>query len=134
MLNEKYQITTKGKNAKVTIVIFTFLVILIPTVFWILDFSFKPENLKFFFGILIVGFEIVTFYSLLRYFLKTQKALENKDLIDKNLFQTQKIEALGTLAGGIVHDFNNVLMGMQGYFSLLDIDLQDLIKQNPEYK
>ena len=43
---------------------------------------------------------------------------ENRKLL-KQLQNTQKMEALGTLAGGIAHDFNNLLMGIQGRISLL---------------
>ncbi len=43
--------------------------------------------------------------------------------IDRRLQQTQKFEAIGTLAGGIAHDFNNLLMGIQGRASLMTADL-----------
>lgn len=44
--------------------------------------------------------------------------------MEAQLQQSQKFEAIGTLAGGIAHDFNNLLMGIQGRTSLLAVDLK----------
>lgn len=46
--------------------------------------------------------------------------LERKD---SQLRQAQKMETVGTLAGGLAHDFNNVLGGMTGAVSLIKHDL-----------
>jgi PAS domain S-box-containing protein len=53
--------------------------------------------------------------------------------VEQQLLQAQKMEALGTLAGGVAHDMNNILMGVLGTASLMeatkkedDPDLQDV--------
>ena len=51
--------------------------------------------------------------------------------IEAQLFNSQKMEAIGTLAGGIAHDFNNILMGIQGYISLMLLNIETI---HPEFE
>ena len=57
--------------------------------------------------------------------IREQKKLETQ------IHQAQKMEAIGTLAGGIAHDYNNLLMGILGNTSLMAFDLRS---DHPHYE
>jgi len=54
----------------------------------------------------------------------------NKEM-ERQLQQAQKMEAIGVLAGGVAHNFNNMLMGIMGHVSAM---LMDKTAPDPDYE
>jgi PAS domain S-box-containing protein len=51
------------------------------------------------------------------------QAEKERERLEQHLQQIQKLESIGKLAGGIAHNFNNMLMGIQGNISLINLDI-----------
>jgi two-component system cell cycle sensor histidine kinase/response regulator CckA len=59
------------------------------------------------------------------YFEGTVEDITRQRELEHQLRQMQKIEAVGRLAGGVAHDFNNILMAISSYAELLERKLTD---------
>ena len=64
--------------------------------------------------------------ALVRDVTERKYAEEERKKLETQLAYAQRIQAIGTLAGGIAHNFNNLLMGIQGNVSLI------LFEKKPE--
>jgi len=57
-----------------------------------------------------------------------KRAEEEKKKLREQLLQSQKLEAIGVLAGGVAHDFNNMMGAVIGYAELM---LNEMDQDNP---
>src|SRR5581483_2581358 len=54
----------------------------------------------------------------LTHFVGIQRDITEQRRLEQQMLQMQKMQSVGTLAGGIAHEFNNLMAGINGYASL----------------
>ena len=97
--------------------------------------GFRKDDLQLLTGLsntAAIAIENARLYGAVKKELSERKRAEQeKKKIEAQFQYAQKMEALGTLAGGIAHNFNNLLMAIQGYTSLM---LMDIDSKHPHYE
>jgi signal transduction histidine kinase/PAS domain-containing protein len=63
--------------------------------------------------------------SLIGQFVQRKQTEQQRRALQAQLYQSQKLQALGTLAGGIAHEFNNMIAAIIGNASLASQDVGD---------
>jgi len=81
---------------------------------------------------LLTGFRMIMNDK--RYLVGTGIDISERKRLEDELRQSQKMESIGTLAGGISHDFNNILTAIIGYGSILQrkLDAKDPLRYNAD--
>ncbi|RLL55665.1 PAS domain S-box protein [Mariprofundus sp. EBB-1] len=59
------------------------------------------------------------------HFVAVHEDLSSAEAMQKKMMQTQKMEAVGTMVGGLAHDFNNMLASIVGNFYLIRMQHKD---------
>ncbi|MBU1996768.1 MAG: hypothetical protein KKF78_06405, partial [Candidatus Omnitrophica bacterium] len=61
-------------------------------------------------------------------------AEEKTKSLQKQLYQAQKMESIGTMANGIAHNFNNILAAVRGYVDMVIMDVEQNSRMESDLK
>ncbi len=67
----------------------------------------------------------------LTHFVAIERDVTEHKHLERQLLQAQKMQSIGTLAGGVAHEFNNLLAGINGYayLGLREPDLTEALRE-----
>lgn len=73
----------------------------------------------------IFALYVVQLHKLRQANLEKEASKKEREILEQQFYQAQKMEAVGRLAGGVAHDFNNILAAINGYAEFLAEDLTE---------
>jgi signal transduction histidine kinase len=88
--------------------------------------DFMPKTGRFYTGLPSM---IEKVYRIHKDKLEKEVIEEEQKKLEAQLQRAKKMESLGTLAGGVAHDLNNILAGLVTYPELMDMEIDEMLEK-----